>query len=89
MGRPRLPDPEPSKGFGGVRQNPKPITAAQIKATAKRAVQRRAPGQSKKVTLTLRITITRERAEQLSEAAIREERSLEDLVEEIVEGDSA
>jgi len=79
MRRPRLPDPEPAKA--------KPITAAQIRAMAKTAIARRAPGQGKKVTLTLRITLSRERAEQLSEAAIREERNLEDLVGEIVEGE--
>jgi hypothetical protein len=78
MRRPRLPDPEPSKA--------KPVTAAQIRAMAKTAIARRAPGQGKRVTLALRITLTRERAEELSAAAIREERNLEDVVGEIVEG---
>jgi hypothetical protein len=80
--RPCLPfEPEGPKA--------KPVTAAQIKTMARKAVTRRAPGQSKMVTLSVRITITRERADQLSEESIRSGRNLEDVVGEIVEGDSA
>ena len=81
MRRLRLPGPDETP-------KAKPITAAQIRAMAKKAIARQAPGESKRVMLTLRITLTRERAEQLTEQAIRETRNLEDLVGEIVEGDS-
>jgi hypothetical protein len=59
----------------------KPVTETQLREMAKRAIARRFPGTSERVTLTFTVTMSRACAEELAMKAIRQGRNLGDVVQ--------
>jgi len=77
--------PPPKRRFPPPPPKSKPISSDRLQRMAEAPIARQAPAVSSTVTLTFTVTLRRSRAEQLAARAIREGKTLADVVRERLE----